>query len=116
MTSKQDLIDIIKQWLEADEKLKCINIQARQARKTKNDLTCVLAQIMKDNEIDCVDVNKGKIIYGVKRTRSSVSKSLLTAALEEYLSETKQEGDPIEIAKYILERRSVKETDCIKIK
>lgn len=117
MATKQELIDIIQKWVSADKELKELNAKSRVARATKKALTQELAKIMKDNEIDCFDINAGKITYSNRKTKSGLNKKLLVEALEEYFRESpSHRGLEREITQFILDKRKVKETDVINIK
>ena len=117
MTSKQDLIDIIKKWLEVDKELKKLAARSRELRVMKKELTTELSKIMKDNEIDCFDVNAGKITHGVRKTKGPLNKKLLMSALDDYFRDSPTHaGVSEELTQFILSKRQIKETDFIKIK
>ena len=117
MTSKQDLIDIIKKWLEADKELKILTAKSRELRASKKALTTELSKIMKDNDIDCFDVNAGKITRGVRKSKSPLNKKLLLLALSDFFRDSPTHSNVCdELTQFILDKRKVKETDIIKIK
>ena len=74
MTSKEDLVNIIKQWIEIDDKLKQLKSHAKEYNNKKKALTTSLLEIMKENEIDCFDINSGKIVYCQSKRRASLNK------------------------------------------
>ena len=82
MSGKEHLSSNIKKWLQLDKEMKMLQKEIKDRRKKKNDLTNSLVAIMKNNEIDCVDINDGKIIYTQSNTKSPINKKHLTECLE----------------------------------
>ena len=117
MTNKEELIAIIKRWVDVDREIRELNMKSRVARSQKKELTSELAKIMKENEIDCFDINAGRLTHSVRKTKGSVNKKLLIAALGEYFSDSDTHfGKEDDIAEFILAKRNVKETDVINIR
>ena len=58
---KELLISAIKEWIEINNKLNQVMKVAKEHRTKKKQLTDNLVAIMKNNEIDCFDINNGKI-------------------------------------------------------
>ena len=60
---KERIVETIKDWIKIDNDLKEIQKVVREKREEKKMLTNELCEIMKNNEIDCFDMNDGKIMY-----------------------------------------------------
>ena len=75
--NKEQLIENIKEWINIDNELKEIQKAAKERRQRKKDLTSSLVNVMKDNEIDCFDVNDGKLIYTQNKVKSNLTKKSL---------------------------------------
>ena len=57
MASKEELVNIIKEWIEIDDKVKELQTIIKEYKNKKKNLTLSLLTIMKNNEIDCFDIN-----------------------------------------------------------
>ena len=115
MTSKQDLVNIIKEWIEIDDKLKEAKKATKELNNNKKLLTTQLLSIMKENEIDCFDINTGKIVYCKNKSKAPLNKVTLLENLEKYFS-NRDDINVNEVRDYILENRKVKEQENIKRK
>ena len=84
MSSKEELIALIKEWIACDNKLKQLQKSAKEIRIEKKKLTESLVNVMKDNEIDCFDINDGKLVYKQNKVKTPLSKKHLMTALLTY--------------------------------
>ena len=98
-----------------DRELKNLQKQIKELKTQKNTYTDSLVEIMKTNEIDCFDINEGKIIYTQNRVKSTINKKHLMTCLEKYF-ENKPNIEAEDITKFILENREVKTTEGIRYK
>jgi hypothetical protein len=73
-----------------------------------------LLSVMKDNEIDCFDINDGKLVYSKSKTKQAVSKKVLLDALNKYFCDKPETAS--EIVEHILDSRTEKITETIKRK
>ena len=87
MSSKEELVNIIKEWIENDEKVKELQTIIKEYKNKKKKLTHELLSIMKTNEIDCFDINSGKIVYCKSKTKASLNKKTLIETLEKFFKE-----------------------------
>ena len=69
---------------------------------------------MKDNLIDCFDINGGALVYKQKKNRQSISGKYLLSQLEEYYKDQPELAK--EIAKKVLDNRIEVVKDEIKRK
>lgn len=115
MTSKEDLVNIIKEWIEIDDKLKVIQNSMKDLKLQKKNLTSNLLSIMKDNEIDCFDINSGKIVYCKSKTKAPINKKTLLETLEKYF-EDRKDVDVTAVRDFVLENREIKVQENIKRK
>ena len=60
---KERVIEVIKDWIQIDNELRELQKISREKRQEKKELTNILVEIMRNNEIDCFDINNGKLIY-----------------------------------------------------
>tara|TARA_Y100000741_G_C18172927_1_gene526050 strand:+ start:202 stop:546 length:345 start_codon:yes stop_codon:yes gene_type:complete len=111
---KKDVINIIKEWVILDKKIKQLQHNISIERKAKKSLTEKLSLVMKDNDIDEFDINKGKLVYTRSKTRAPLSKKHLLNSLSEFYKE--DEGMVEELTKFIMESREEIYKDIIKHK
>jgi hypothetical protein len=113
--SKAELINIIKNWKQLDDELKAIQKEIRERKNKKKNLTEQLVKIMRSNDIDCFDINNGKLLYTQSKQKSSINRTYLLEVMSKYF----QDDNSIEIDKvtdYILENRQVKIKEGIRCK
>ena len=115
MSTKDKLVQIVKAWLTNDKELKALQTQIKERKKKKTELTEVLVDIMKSNEIDCFDITGGKIMYTQNRVKSALNKKHLMDSLEKYF-ENNPNIQTEELSKFILDSRSIKTTESIRHK
>ena len=115
MSTKDKLVQNVKAWLTNDKELKALQSQIKERKKKKTELTEVLVDIMKSNEIDCFDITGGKIMYTQNRVKSALNKKHLMDSLEKYF-ENNPNIQNEELSKFILYSRSIKTTESIRHK
>ena len=119
MSSKEELVNIIKEWIENDEKVKELQTIIKEYKNKKKKLTHELLSIMKTNEIDCFDINSGKIVYCKSKTKASLNKKTLIETLEKFFKEKNNLNINIVVntmSEYILNNREIKINENIKRK
>lgn len=102
-TTKEQLINFIKQWIETEDEIKVLQKQLKEKRCEKKILTESLVDVMKTNEIDCFDINNGKLIYTKNKVKSSLSKKMLISSLHDYFGENANEVE--RLSSHILNSR-----------
>lgn len=115
MSTKDKLVQNVKAWLANDKELKVLQNQIKERKKNKTELTEVLVDIMKSNEIDCFDITGGKILYTQNRVKSALNKKQLMHSLEKYF-ENNPNVQTEELSKFILDSRTIKTTESIRHK
>jgi hypothetical protein len=114
-TTKEELVNTIKEWVTVEKEMKLLSKELKQRRQRKKELANALCETMKQNEIDCFDISDGKIIYTQNKVKAPISKKHLLACLTKYFQE-KPNDNSAEIAEYILESRTIKIKDNIRLK
>jgi hypothetical protein len=107
---KQQLIGVIKEWVRLDAELAAIRAKTKEATTQKKELTKQLVVLMKDKNIDEIDLSDGKIVRKTKVTKSALNKKHLTECLAKYY---KNEDTAKDVSTYILNSRTEKTNDCI---
>jgi hypothetical protein len=111
---KSVLVNNVKEWIEIDNELKELQKAAKERRQRKKELTEQLVNVMKTNEIDCFDINGGKLIYSKNKVRTALSKKHLLKALTMFYK-----NDPLqvtEVTNFILNSRDEKIRETIRRK
>jgi hypothetical protein len=113
--TKEDLITYIKEWMQIEKEMKELQKQIKARRERKKHLTENLVVIMKKNEIDCFDINNGKLLYTKNKVKSTINKSYLLDSLGKYF-----ENDPNikidDVSKFIMDNRIEKVKENIRCK
>jgi hypothetical protein len=115
MENKEQLIKIIKEWVKTDNEIRALQNEQNIRKSEKKKISTRLMEVMKQNSIDCFDINDGQLVYNKKSIKKPISKKLLLNVLSKYY-----EGDTTkatELNNYILENReeTVKETISRKV-
>ena len=113
-TSKEELISNIKEWIKMDNEITKLKAEVKEKTNRRKILTESLVNIMKDNSIDCFDINGGALMYKQKKTRRTISGKYLLSQLEEYYKEQPEVAK--EITKRVLDNRAEVIKDEIKRK
>ncbi len=78
MDTKEQLVNHIREWIEIDNGISGLQKQIKELRENKKELTNSLVNVMKSNEIDCFDINDGKLIYSKSKVKKPINKKTLT--------------------------------------
>ncbi len=113
--TKQELVEIIKEWLSYDKEIKELQKEIKEKKKNQKNLTDNLISIMKNNEIDCFDINNGKLLYKTSKVKSGLNKNTLLESIQKYFIND-DSVNPSEITNFILDNRTIKTKDTIKCK
>jgi len=114
MTTKEELVENVKGWLQIENDIKSMQKIIREKKKEKKILTENLVIIMKENDIDCFDITDGKLMYTKNKVKQALSKKHLLNALGMYFNNNSTKAK--EVAGFILESRQVTIKENIKHK
>jgi hypothetical protein len=115
MTTKDVLVSKIKEWISHDDEIKNLQKQIKVHRTEKKELTTGLVDIMKTNEIDCFDINDGKLIFCKNKVKTPLNKKTLLTSLEKYF-ENNPNINAEEVGDFILESREIQIKENIRRK
>ena len=116
MTTKEILVANIKEWIQNDNEIKELQKQMKIRKERKKTLTDNLVEVMKKNDIDCFDINEGKLMYSQIKSKTSLSKKHLSTCLEKYFKNSESNEMINDLCNFILENRETKITETIKRK
>ena len=106
MTTKEVLVNTIKDWIGHDDKIKILQKQIKEHKNIKKKLTENLLTIMKTNEIDCFDINNGKILFCKNKVKAPLNKAYLLSTLEKYF-ENHPNVNATEVSDFVLDNREI---------
>jgi hypothetical protein len=83
-STKEILITNIKQWVKLDNEIRSLKKEENIRKNEKKKINDQLIEIMKDNEIDCIDIKDGQICYNQKSVKKPITKKYLMQILAKY--------------------------------
>ena len=113
MEDKSLLIQKIKKWLEYESKIAYLQKEMKELKKNKVVLSNELKTIMKNKDLECIDITDGKILYTTTEVKKGINKKYLADVLNKYFEDTHRAD---EICKFILENRETNIKENIKLK
>ena len=114
MNTKEELVENIKRWVSYDVEIKNLQKSMKEIRDKKKELTKSLIDVMKNHEIDCFDINDGKLLYTKNKVKTPLNKNNLMIALEKYFE---NESINVEdVTNFILDNREIKIKENLKKK
>ena len=63
METKGQLVEAVKNWIQLDNELREIAKLAKEKREEKKQVSIDLMNMMKNNEIECLDINDGQFLH-----------------------------------------------------
>jgi len=84
MSDKQILVEKIKKWLEIESKINQLQKDLKEFKKAKSSLSIDLSEIMKNKNLECIDVTQGQILYTKTETKKSINQKYLANVLSKY--------------------------------
>lgn len=114
MNTKEELVENIKRWVGYDQEIKKLQKSMKEIREKKKELTKSLIDVMKNHEIDCFDINDGKLLYTKNKVKTPLNKNNLMIALEKYFE--KESVNVEEVTNFILDNREIKIKENLKKK
>ena len=112
--NNNELLENVKTWLNIDNEIRTLQKEIKNRRKLKKELTNSLVGVMKNNDIEQLNVPDGQLIYTKNKTKAPLSKKHLLASLSTYFK-----NDPRivnELTLFIMDSRKEKEKENIRRK
>ena len=82
--SKEQMVTHIKRWIQYDNEIKKLQDELKTRKELRKQHTHELVEIMKTNDIDCFDVNNGKLIYTKTKIKAPLNKAQMMHALMQF--------------------------------
>jgi len=102
-TTKEQLVKTIKEWVKLDNEIRTLQKEQSKRKNEKKEISTTLMDIMKQNSVDCFDLNDGQICYTKKNVKKPITKKMLMETLSTYF-----DGDLLkasELNNYIIDNR-----------
>ena len=103
METKENLINNIKEWIKIDTEIAKLKGEIKEKTTTKKTLTENLVSVMKNNQIDCFDINGGALVYKKNKVKKPITGKTLLDALQKYYKQDANLAE--EITKHIMDSR-----------
>jgi rubrerythrin len=114
METKEQLVQQIKGWMANDNEIREIQNRLKELKEKRKSYADNLVEIMRKNEIDCFDVNDGKLIYTKTKVKAPLNKNTLVSSLMKYFKDDDEQAK--ELTQYLLESREEKVKESIRRK
>ena len=112
--TKEQLVKNVKAWIQMDNEIKDFQKQIKERKDKKKEYTETLLHIMKDNEIDCFDINGGQLIYSKTKIKAPLNKNNLMAALLSFYNDDVSQAE--KVSTFLMETREEKVRESIRRK
>ena len=112
METKEQLVGNIKEWIGLDNEISKLRTQMKECNNKKKNLTQNLLHVMKNNSIDCFDINGGALIYKKSKTKKPINAKTLMTALQNYYKDDEKTAE--DLTKHILDSREEQVKEVIK--
>jgi len=113
MSEKSILVEKIKRWLDVEKKIISFQKEIKELKKQKKNISIDLTEIMKNKQLDSIDVNQGQILYTKNKSKKGINKKYLEVVLTKYLD---NDDKAKELCEFILENREIVEKENIRLK
>ena len=114
METKEQLVQQIKGWMINDNEIREIQARLKELKDKRKGFADNLVGIMRKNEIDCFDVNDGKLIYTKTKVKAPLNKTTLVTSLMKYFKDDDEQAK--ELVQFLLESREEKVKESIRRK
>jgi len=110
MDTKEILINSIRNWVKLDNEIRELRKEENIRKNEKKEMSDTIMNIMKQNEIDCVDIKDGQLCYNKQNVKKPLTKKNLMTILSKYFKGNDTRAN--ELNDFILSNREevVKET------
>lgn len=102
--NKNQLIKIVKEWVRIDNEIRQLQKEISTRRQDKKKMNDQLMETMKSNDIDCFDLNDGKICYTKKNVKKPINNKVLLDILTKYYNGDLSQAS--EISNFIKDNRT----------
>jgi len=114
-SAKELLTQNIKGWMQLDKEIKILQKELKERKKKILVFSNQLVELMKSKDLDCVDINDGKILFTQSKTKTPLNKKYLLESLQKYFADNR--GVQVDdVVKFVLENRDIHVKEGIRLK
>jgi len=115
MNLKNELIVNVKEWVRLDNEMNTLKKELNIRKNAKKLVSGSLMTLMKNNDVDCVDLKDGQLCFNQKTVKKPITKKNLFSILSKYYNGN--DTKTTELQEFILENREsvVKESISRKV-
>lgn len=114
METKEQLVNNIKEWIQIDTEINQLKAGIKEKNLKKKMLTEALMTTMKNNTIDCFDINGGSLVYKKSTIKKPINAKSLMQSLQNYYKDNPNLAE--NITKHVLDSREEQVKETIKRK
>ena len=101
--TKEILVKNIRQWVKLDNEIRALKKEENQRKNEKKEINNTLIEVMKNHEIDCIDIKDGQLCYTKKNVKKPITKKVLLNILAKYFEGDTEKAE--EANEFILNNR-----------
>lgn len=103
METKEELIQTVKEWVSIDNEISKLQRNIKEYKERKKNISTKLVATMRNNDIECLDLKDGQLLYKKSTTKKTISKKSLIQILNNYYQNNEEEAS--KMSQYILDNR-----------
>jgi hypothetical protein len=112
---KEILVENVNSWVKLDNDILKLQSQIRDLKKKKTEITNILVDVMRKNNVDSFDMKDDSLLYKKTIVKQPINKKMLLEALQKFYE--KDETNIAEkLVEHVLEQRQTKTRETIKRK
>jgi hypothetical protein len=112
METKDELVAKVKEWVQIDNEMKEISKELKVRRDKKKEISSLLVDTMKNNDIEVFDLKDGQLVYKKSKSKKPLNKETLLKLMSEYF-QGNDNGRSNDITNFILSNREETERESI---
>ena len=116
MSTGGDLVSLVQQWLVGEKEIKLLQSQIRDLRKKQKNATNNLVSVMKEHDIDCLDVKDGRLSHKAQITRGAVSKKHLLESISVFFQDAEDPDLSSKLTGHIMNSRKATVQDKLNLR
>jgi len=108
---KEQLVENVNNWVKFDNDILKLQSEIRDLKKKKGEITNILVEIMRSNNVDSFDMKEDSLLYKKQTIRQSINKKLLLESLQKFYQSDEKMAE--KIVDHVLEQRKTKTKETI---
>lgn len=93
--NQQELQTIVREWLTIDDEIAKLNDATKERKKRKKELTEIIMNIMKKNDIPFFNINQGKLILAESKQIKPLNKEVLFNLANNYFNNNSDQASSL---------------------